>query len=197
MVDYKKLVENPKEFFTKLEQVAKRLGFPASWLADVIYIESKFKTTAKNPKSSATGLIQFVEKTAKGLGTTTSKLYKMSNLEQLDFVEMYFKVQIGRFGTPKTFFDAYCLVFYPVWANKPDTATLPPLASKANIGIDLNKDKIVSKGEFRIWAHRQVGRPLEEKKNIPKPKPSIPKVETPQKSVLENLLSQIIAFFFG
>ena len=41
-------------------------------------------------KYRATGLIQFMPKTAKNLGTSTQQLFKMSNVQQLDYVYKYF-----------------------------------------------------------------------------------------------------------
>lgn len=57
-------------------------------LMAIIKSESGFSTTAKN-KSGATGLIQFMPSTAEDLGTTTDALAKMSDSEQMDYVEKY------------------------------------------------------------------------------------------------------------
>ncbi|WP_113636105.1 transglycosylase SLT domain-containing protein [Nubsella zeaxanthinifaciens] len=143
---------NAAEFFTALDAMAKRLGIPVEWICDVMYIESGFKPTAKNPNSSASGLIQFMEATAKGLGTTTAAILKMTNVQQIPYVERYFKGQIASAGKPRDWFDTYCLVFYPVWVKAADTATLSQAAYKANSYIDLNKDGKVTKAEFRQWA---------------------------------------------
>lgn len=143
---------NANSFFTALDAMAKRLGIPVEWICDVIYIESGFRPAIKNPNSSASGLIQFMEATAKGLGTTTAAIRAMTNIQQIPFVERYFKGQIASAGKPKDWFDTYCLVFYPVWVKATDTATLSKAAYAANSYIDLNKDGTVTKAEFRKWA---------------------------------------------
>ncbi|MFD1632035.1 hypothetical protein [Pseudopedobacter beijingensis] len=152
-----KVSGNADLFFQKLSEMCNRLGVTIDDVASVMWIETgkTFDPKIKNPNSSASGLIQFMEATAKGLGTTTTQLRAMSNIEQLTYVEKYFKNQINAFGKPKDFFDVYTLVFYPTWLKMADTAQMTISASKANIGIDTyfgNKDGIVSKGEFRKFA---------------------------------------------
>jgi hypothetical protein len=143
---------NASSFFVALDAMAKRLGIPVEWICDVIYIESGFQPAIKNPNSSASGLIQFMEATAKGLGTTTAKIRAMSNMQQIPLIERYFKGQIISAGKPKDWFDTYCLVFYPVWVKANDNATLAASAYSANKFIDLNKDVKITKAEFRKWA---------------------------------------------
>ena len=75
----------------KLELIAKNNEFSVEDLLSVIEKESSFDHTAKNPKSSATGLIQFMADTAEGLGTTTQALGSMTVLDQLDYVDKYFQ----------------------------------------------------------------------------------------------------------
>lgn len=150
--------QNPTFFFQALNGVATRLKIPLDWLCDIIYIESKFNPQAKNPNSTATGLIQFMASTALSLGTTTSDLKGMNGVQQLPYVEKYFKAQIAQRGQPKTFFDCYCLVFYPIWVNAPDSSRLAQSAYTANKGLDLDKNGSITKSEFRNWALKQVSR---------------------------------------
>lgn len=150
---------NATEFFKEVSAICKRIGISnPEWLADVMYIETAgtFRTDIKNPGSSATGLIQFMESTAKGLGTSTAKLRIMGNIEQLKFVEKYMLNAIKSTKKPADAFDVYCLVFYPAWVGKPDTSTLASAAYAANKGIDINKDGKITRGEFRVWANKQV-----------------------------------------
>lgn len=158
---YIKIVPNALEFFKVVGAVAGRLGIPEDWLTDVMYTESGLNPKARNPNSTATGLIQFMASTALGLGTTTGALYAMSNIAQMAFVEKYFRGHILRLGKPKTYFDLYCMVFYPAWVNKPDTALLDAKAYQANKQLDLNKNGQITKGEFRVWANNRVGRTTE------------------------------------
>lgn len=46
--------------------------------------------------SGATGLIQFMPATAQGMGTTTAALAAMSAVQQLDYVQRYFKPYAAR-----------------------------------------------------------------------------------------------------
>jgi hypothetical protein len=147
---------NASAFFTALDAMAKRLGFPVEWVCDVIFIESGFQPAIKNPNSSASGLIQFMEATAKGLGTTTAVIRSLTNIQQIPLIERYFKGQMASAGKPKSWFDVYCLVFYPVWVKAADRATLSSAAYKANSYIDLNKDGKITKAEFRKWAENKL-----------------------------------------
>ena len=75
----------------KLEQIASDNGFSVDDLLTVMENESKFDTKAKNPNSTATGLIQFMSATSKDLGIDHGSLINMNELEQLDVVAKYFK----------------------------------------------------------------------------------------------------------
>jgi hypothetical protein len=148
---------NPTAFFNALEGVAGRLGINFDWLCNVIYIESGFKPTAKNPISTASGLIQMLENNCRAFaGMSASEFRKLNNIQQLKGVEGYLKAQIRSFGKPKDWIDTYCLVFQPVWVGKSDTAVLSKSGSESNAYIDLNKNGVVTKGEFRIWANRRL-----------------------------------------
>lgn len=74
-----------------ISQTAGRLGIDANALAAVISFETggSFSPKAKNPNSSGSGLIQFMEATAKGMGTTTAALRAMPFGEQMKYVERY------------------------------------------------------------------------------------------------------------
>jgi hypothetical protein len=74
----------------KLQSIADKHGFTVEELLNVIQKESNFDSTAENPKSSATGLIQFMPKTAEGLGTNIEEISNMSAADQLDLVDKYF-----------------------------------------------------------------------------------------------------------
>ena len=74
----------------KLQDIANKHGFTVEDLLNVIQKESGFDTSAVNPSSKATGLIQFIPSTAEDLGTDTDAIYNMSALEQLDLIDKYF-----------------------------------------------------------------------------------------------------------
>lgn len=67
----------------------------------------------------ATGLIQFIPRTAVGLGTTTPQIYVMSAVEQLNYVKSYLW-SYGQNGYLKSFCDLYMSIFFPAGLGKPD-----------------------------------------------------------------------------
>lgn len=134
-------------FKSKLVDISKRLGVNPNYLMAVMSFESKINPKAVNSLSNATGLIQFLPSTARGLGTSVSALKGMSAERQLDFVEKYLKPYKGRMNTIE---DAYMAVFYPASIGKSNSSTLFSRGSTAysqNSGLDINKDGVVTKGE--------------------------------------------------
>jgi murein DD-endopeptidase MepM/ murein hydrolase activator NlpD len=96
---YKELREDAP-FRRKLAQVADEMKIPAVWLADVMYFESAgFQASIVN-SIGATGLIQFMPETARGLGTTTAELARMGRVRQMDYVKKYFNEINGRIKSP-------------------------------------------------------------------------------------------------
>lgn len=81
-----------KEFKKKVIAICKRLEINPNYLMSCMALETirTFSHSIKNPLATATGLIQFLESTAIKLGTTTEKLAKMTQVEQLDYVENIF-----------------------------------------------------------------------------------------------------------
>lgn len=90
-----------------IAKVAKNIGVSPNDLAAVMSFETSgtFSPSIKNPKSSATGLIQFM----KGTGGTKGKYYGMSREkfaglsfdEQMTYVERYFKERVLIVKNPK------------------------------------------------------------------------------------------------
>jgi len=106
-----------------------------------------FNPAIKNPGSSATGLIQFMDATAKGLGTSTEELSKMSRAQQLLFVEKH----MSRFaGSLNTLSDVYMSVLWPAAVGKPESFPLFVEGTEnyeKNKGLDSNGDGTVTKAE--------------------------------------------------
>lgn len=143
------------EFLDKVVSVSSELGFDPNDLLRVIDFETagSFSPKAQPIRkdgtkiSSATGLIQFLEKTAKGLGTTTADLANMTAVEQLDFVKAYFEPFKGRI---KNFGDVYMAVHWPAGVGKDDSYVMYKKGSdsyNANKGLDTNGDGTVTRGE--------------------------------------------------
>ena len=140
-------------FTVKVTEIAKRLKVNPSWLMRVMDMESSFQTTAKNPKATATGLIQFLEGTAKALGTSTAALAKMDGLQQLEYVYKYYKPYTGKMNS---FAELYMVAFYPfamkmssafVLGSEHSAAYAKKIAL-ANKAVDKNGNGTITKGEF-------------------------------------------------
>lgn len=140
-----------------LIQVGARLKTDPNYLAGVMRTESGFRPDAVNPDGGATGLIQFMPATAVKLGTTTAELKQMTALEQLVYVEKYFKSFTGKMKTPT---DVYMATFMPAFVGKPadfvlgregdDTKVFGLTLNqiyKSNKGFDKNKDGTITVGE--------------------------------------------------
>jgi hypothetical protein len=90
-------------------------GIKPAWLANAINFESSGNPQAHNP-SGATGLIQFMDATARELGTTTAALMGMSGRQQMAFVERYFR--LNRIPTVRSQLDVFMAIYYPYAIGK-------------------------------------------------------------------------------
>jgi len=101
--------------------LANKLEMPsAGWLANLMNFETggTFSPSIRNRHSGATGLIQFMPSTARGMGTTTDELAQMSAKQQMKYVEKYLmrkKKNSKSFSQPT---DVYMAVFFPVAMGK-------------------------------------------------------------------------------
>jgi hypothetical protein len=124
------------DYASEVVRVAAKIGIPPEWLANVIYFESGGNPQARNTKSSATGLIQFISSTAASLGTSVDALYRMSGREQMAYVDRYFAPKAGKLGSQE---DVYMAVFYPKAVGNPDYR-FPASVTKSNPGIYTPRD---------------------------------------------------------
>ena len=136
-------------FKTKVIGICAHLQCDPSHLMSAMAFETgeTFSPSIKNKVSGATGLIQFMRSTAKGLGTTLEALAAMTAVDQLDFVARHFESKRGRM---KTLSDVYMAILFPVAVGKAEAHVLFKAPSKAyeqNKGLDANKDGEVTKGE--------------------------------------------------
>lgn len=146
-MNFEEYIKNNRvEFTEKVYNISQELDIEANWLMFVMWFESKLNPQAINPVSNATGLIQFMPSTAKGLNTTISKLKSMSNVEQLDYVLKYLKPYKGKM---KTWVDVYLAVFYPKAMGKPHFVITPDIIAKQNKIFDLNKDLDITVDEIK------------------------------------------------
>lgn len=145
---------------------------PAEWVKDLDFIKS-VKSTAKSLNCSyidllacmafetgrrfdpalrnsigATGLIQFIRPTAISLGTTTDELAGMSRVEQMIWVEKYFKKgPVAKVANPQLE-DLYMQILWPAAVGKDLDYVLfkePTKAYEQNKGLDKEKKGYVTK----------------------------------------------------
>ena len=137
-------------FLDKVDALEQRLRMAPGSLLAVMRFETggTFDPAERNRAGSgATGLIQFMPSTAKGLGTSTDALAKMSAEDQLEYVEKYFQPYKGKLGTLK---DAYMAVLYPKAIGKPEWYPLfsqGTTAYQQNAGLDRDKKGVVTVGD--------------------------------------------------
>lgn len=146
------------EFRRKTVAIAHRLGLDPSTLMAVMAFETgrRFHPATLNRRSGATGLIQFMPKTAEALGTSKRALAAMSELRQLDFVERYLKPYAGRMTDLPS---AYMAVLWPAAVRKPLSHVLfatPTAAYEQNKGLDADKDGKVTKAEAAAKVQRML-----------------------------------------
>lgn len=148
-------------FSNKVRAVSSRLGIDPNWLTATMYKESKLNPQARNTAfpvqgGYATGLIQFTPDTARSLGTTTAELYNMGGVEQMDYVEKYFR-SIGAAGRMRSYYDVYIAVFFPAAIGYKDTDLIQTRKLSAsriaqqNPAIDLNRDGVITVAEFKEY----------------------------------------------
>lgn len=140
-------------FKARVLWIEQKLGLNADYLMACMAFETglRFSASVRNAAgSSGTGLIQFMEYTAKKLGTTTAALAKMSAEDQLNYVYKYF----AAFGSDLrrwSLEDTYMAILYPAAIGKPLSWPFPwaatSLAYKQNRGLDKNKDRLITKFE--------------------------------------------------
>lgn len=100
--------------------------------------------------SGATGLIQFMPSTAKGLGTTTDNLAGMSRLDQLQYVDQYFAGTGLSRNSENNVDDVYMSILWPKAVGKEDDYVLFTKGTKAyaqNSGLDAGGKGYVTKAD--------------------------------------------------
>jgi hypothetical protein len=133
------------EFEAKVIEICKKLQMNPDDLMAIMAFESDgIDPTAVNPISGATGLIQFMPSTARGLGTSTEALAKMSAIEQLDYVYKYFEPYTGKIHNIS---DAYMVVFMPVAVGEDDDFVL---------GIEGSNQKLAGLNMGKVYEQNRV-----------------------------------------
>lgn len=152
-----------ERFRERVHQMAGRLGTAwelPSWLMAVMHFETggSFDPAQRNlAGSSAVGLIQFMPATAahllgmdpdrKAHREEAARLFAaMSDVQQLGYVEKYFRPYRGRL---ENLSDVYMAVLYPAAVGKPQDYTLfgGGIAYRQNSGLDVDQNGRITKEE--------------------------------------------------
>jgi hypothetical protein len=145
--------------------IANTLGCHPNYLMACMAWESgeTFSPSVKNAAGSgATGLIQFMPATARGLGTTTAALAKMTAEDQLNYVYKYFRPYAGKL---RNLGDIYMAILWPKGVGQPDHYVLFdkrkwPTGYRQNSGIDVNKDGLVTRAECLVKVNEKLAKGL-------------------------------------
>lgn len=154
-----KILRDEPSFWIELQAIAKRLKTEPAWLLNVMASESLFNPGARNalPGQTATGLLQFIESTARSMGTTTKAIRRMSPAEQLRLVEKYLRPFRGRLNGQA---DVYLAVFRGFIIEGEHASVVAPLDNSnkeqriysLNRWLDFDGDNKITKGELALAA---------------------------------------------
>lgn len=135
------------EFTAELNRVAKKFNINANDLLAVMLVETggSLKPDIRNPKSGATGLIQFMPSTAAGLGTSTDELARMTRAEQMKYVEKYFDNKLPQGATGG---QIYAAVFLPAFIKEDVLTVRGERYYEANVGLDYNQDGKITRSDL-------------------------------------------------
>ena len=125
----------------KILDISERLGINHDDLISLIQFESGFDPMIKNPYSSARGLIQFTDSTARNLGFENSYHLVTSHPtveSQLQIVEEY----LSRFYPFRDKQDLYMSVFYPKYRKSDPNTVFPDSVRAVNPGINTVQDYV-------------------------------------------------------
>lgn len=141
-----------KEFIDKVKQVATTLNCNYIDLLACMSFETgrSFNPAVRNRQSSATGLIQFMADTARGLGTTTEYLASLTRTQQMDWVLKYFKASPLRKVSAPSIEDLYMAILWPVAVGQPNTYVLFKIGTasyQVNHGLDIGNKGYITKAD--------------------------------------------------
>jgi len=142
-----------KQFVEGVLWIQEEIGLRAEYLMPCMYFESKIDPKARNPYSSASGLIQFMSFTAKNLGTSIEHIRSLNAHSQLTWVFKYFKDfhDRGHDLSKWDLADTYMAILWPEGIGKPDDYAIftegKGNAYAVNKGLDADRDGFVTKAE--------------------------------------------------
>lgn len=130
------------EFYKELVSYCGKIGLPPEDLLLVMVSESGLDPSARNPKGSATGLIQFMGDTMKGLGMPDrDTVSSMQDVEQMKWVEKFIDSNNNSVNGGRGFVSAahlYVCIMWPAALRRID----PAQVKSGNLNyILISKDK--------------------------------------------------------
>lgn len=141
-----------QECIANINSIAQKINCDPKDLENIIYAESGGNPHAVNPKGGATGLIQFMPKTAQSLGTSTEQLLCMTAEQQMPYVEKYLvqnKKGAG-FGQNERLNrgDLYALIFHPATARQEIQCRMGDPAYDLNASLDVDHKGYITRGDL-------------------------------------------------
>jgi hypothetical protein len=131
------------EWDIRLQAIASRLGIPDwRWLDALINNESSWDPVAMNPGSSAKGLIQFIDSTARTLGFTDSYDLITQYADVTTQLEGPVFNYLNKFKPFPTMQSLYLAVFYPAARTWDPLKPFPDSVQQANPGITTPQDYV-------------------------------------------------------
>lgn len=147
------------DFIAKVIKVAANLKINPNWLMIVMDHETggRFSPSLWNPNKKYVGLVQFGALAAKDMKTTLTALSRMTAVQQLDYVEKYYKTwyRYIKISTVSALEDFYLITLFPSAVNKGRNAVIgsksipPKKFARSNHTFNTNKDGVVTVGEVR------------------------------------------------
>lgn len=118
----------------ELKIIASRLGMPAEWLWMELNFESRLNPQAKNPYSSARGIMQWVDARAQELGFRDSADLVAQNPTVRQQLGVVYK-DLSRYAPFPSFQSLAMAVFRPTLRYADPDTVLPPKIQAVNPGI--------------------------------------------------------------
>lgn len=158
-----------REFVDRVQWIVEALKMPASGCHDLMACmawesgETFSPSIVNGAGSGATGLIQFMPATARGMGITVEQLSLLTAEQQLDYVYKYFLPYKGRL---KNLGDLYMAILWPAAIGKPDNHVLwtrdaRPTTYRQNIGLDVDKNGAITRGECIVKVNQKLTKGLQ------------------------------------
>lgn len=157
-------LQNDPAWQAKLAEMKKEFpGFSEEDFYKMIKGESGFITDAYNPDTRASGLFQFIPSTARGLGTTSEAIRRMSPVQQLEVYQRYLRnanYAGGPFGVVQAAPSTYRSLVgrYGTWSSVPNSTVIygtGTAAWRANPGWRPSNGGPITKGSIEAYYANQ------------------------------------------